>query len=53
LIPVDPLIFEYDLSGKPLLDLPDEATAVRVVREMMDRMMDGKKEGGNGKGKGH
>ena len=53
LVPVDPLIFEYDLSGKPLLELPDEAAAVRVVGEMMDRMMNGKKEGGNGKGRSH
>ena len=50
-VPVDPLIFEYDLSGKPLLDLPDDAQSVRVVAEMMDRMMNGKRADRNGKGK--
>ncbi|MDI6755635.1 MAG: hypothetical protein QME78_14710, partial [Thermodesulfobacteriota bacterium] len=38
-IPVDDLIFEYDLTGKPLLDLPDSSPAVRVVGEMMEKII--------------
>jgi len=39
LVPADGLIFEYDLEGKPLLDLPDESLAVRVVTGMMEKMI--------------
>jgi CO dehydrogenase maturation factor len=52
MVPVDPFISEYDLSGRSLLDLPEDAVAVQVVAEMMDRMMNGKKEGGTGKREG-
>lgn len=38
-IPVDDLIFEYDLTGKPLLNLPDSSPAVRVVGEMMEKII--------------
>ncbi len=37
-VPVDPLIFEYDLQGKPLLNLPDGSLAVQVVADMMARI---------------
>jgi CO dehydrogenase maturation factor len=38
-VPVDHFIFEYDLQGKPLLDLPDDSPAVRVVARMMERII--------------
>lgn len=38
-VPVDNLIVEYDLQGKSLLDLPDEAPAVRRVAGMMEKMI--------------
>ncbi len=38
-VPVDNLIFEYDLAGKPLLDLPDESAAVQRVAAMMEKMI--------------
>jgi CO dehydrogenase maturation factor len=34
-IPLDPLVFEYDLHGRPLTDLPEEAPAVAAVREIL------------------
>jgi CO dehydrogenase maturation factor len=39
IVPEDPFIFEYEMEGKPLLDLPDESPAVQVVDRMMERMM--------------
>jgi CO dehydrogenase maturation factor len=39
MIPVDPFISEYELRGKPLLDLPDESPAVKVVAGMMEKMI--------------
>lgn len=38
-VPEDPLIFEYDLKGKPLLDLPEDSSAVRAVARMMEEMI--------------
>jgi len=38
-VPVDDFIFEYDLQGKPLLDLPEESPAVQVVSGMMEKMI--------------
>lgn len=38
-VPEDPFIFEYEMKGKPLLDLPDESSAVQVVAEMMEKMI--------------
>lgn len=34
-IPLDPLIFEYDISGQPLFDLPDEAISVQAVDKIV------------------
>jgi len=34
-IPLDPLIAEYDLKGKALTDLPDDAPAVRATEEIL------------------
>jgi CO dehydrogenase maturation factor len=39
MIPEDPFIFEYEMKGKPLLDLPDDSPAVQVVAGMMGKMM--------------
>jgi CO dehydrogenase maturation factor len=39
MVPVDHLILEYDFQGKSLLDLPEEAPAVRVVAGMMEKMI--------------
>ena len=39
MIPEDPLIAEYEMKGKPLLDLPDDSPAVRVVSAMMEKMV--------------
>jgi CO dehydrogenase maturation factor len=39
MIPDDPLISEYELKGKPLLDLPDDSPAVQVVSAMMEKMV--------------
>lgn len=38
-LPADRMIFEYDLDGRPLLDLPDDSPAVRVVARMMDKIL--------------
>ncbi len=37
-IPQDPLILEYDLQGKSLLDLPEESSAGQAVAAMMGRL---------------
>jgi CO dehydrogenase maturation factor len=39
MIPEDPMISEYEMRGKPLLDLPDESSAVQVVAGMMEKMV--------------
>jgi len=36
-VPVDPLIGEYDLKGKPLLDLPDDSQAVQKIFGIMQK----------------
>jgi len=33
------LISEYEMKGKPLLELPEESPAVRTVAGIMDRMI--------------
>jgi CO dehydrogenase maturation factor len=37
-IPLDPLVAEYDLQGKPLADLPDNAAAVVAVGQIADKL---------------
>ncbi len=39
MVPEDPFIFEYEMKEKPLLDLPDESSAVRVVAGMMEKII--------------
>ncbi|KGK89845.1 carbon monoxide dehydrogenase [Desulfosporosinus sp. HMP52] len=36
-IPLDPLVVEYDLAGKPLFDLPDDAVSVQAVEDILNR----------------
>ncbi|MDP4158856.1 MAG: AAA family ATPase [Bacillota bacterium] len=36
-IPLDPLVVEYDLAGKPLYDLPDDAVSVKAVETILNR----------------
>ena len=38
-VPMDPFISEYEMKGKPLLGLPDESPAVRIVAGMMEKMI--------------
>jgi len=40
-IPEDPLISEYEMKGRPLLDLPEDSPAVQVVAGMMQNMIKG------------
>jgi len=36
-IPLDPLVVEFDLAGKPLFDLPDDAVSVKAVDRILSR----------------
>ena len=38
-VPEDPSIFEYEMEGKSLLDLPEESSAVRAVAQMMGKII--------------
>ena len=38
-VPMDPFISGYEMKGQPLLGLPDESPAVRIVAEMMEKMI--------------
>ncbi len=37
-IPFDPLIEEYDLSGKPVIDLPESAPSVLAVKRLLGQV---------------
>lgn len=37
-VPNDPLVSEYDLNGKALLNLPDESAAVQATRDLFKRL---------------
>jgi CO dehydrogenase maturation factor len=37
-IPPDERILEYDLQGRPLLDLPEDSAAVKAVKEMVAKI---------------
>lgn len=37
-VPLDPLVAEYDVKGKALIDLPDESNAVRAVTSILDKI---------------
>lgn len=38
LIPQDDMIFDYDLNGRPVIDLPDDSPARMVVFDVFDRV---------------
>jgi len=38
-IPEDEFVSEFEMKGRPLLDLPDESPAVQVVDRMMEKMI--------------
>ncbi len=38
-VPADEMIFEFDLQGRTLLDLPDDSTAVRAIAGMMEKIL--------------
>ncbi|MGE5253125.1 MAG: AAA family ATPase, partial [Planctomycetaceae bacterium] len=40
-IPEDPVLAEYEMKGRPLLELPDDSPAVRVVAGMMENIIKG------------
>ena len=42
-VPEDPSIFEYEMEGKSLLDLPEESSAVRAVAQMMGKIIEKEK----------
>lgn len=37
-IPNDPLVAEYDLKGKPLMELPEDSPAVKASRELFEKL---------------
>ena len=43
-IPLDEEVYQYDLKLKPLLDLPDSSKAVKVVDDLMTKLLGGKSE---------
>jgi len=38
-VPADELIFEYDLNGKPLVQLPAESTALSSFYSVLDKLI--------------
>ena len=42
IIPLDKEVYEYDLRLKPLLDLPDTSQAVRVVNDLLAKLLNKK-----------
>ncbi|HUV80266.1 MAG TPA: hypothetical protein VMW40_05520 [Candidatus Bathyarchaeia archaeon] len=39
IIPFDPLIPEYDAKGMPIVDLPDDAPSVTIVRRIVEKLL--------------
>ncbi len=37
-IPLDPMVVEYDLAGKPLFDLPDDSVSVKAVESILNHV---------------
>ncbi len=37
-VPNDPMVVEFDLEGKPMMDLPDSCPAVQATREMFGKL---------------
>ncbi len=41
-VPADPQVAEFDLKGRPVMELPRESPAVAALYEIMDRVLDGR-----------
>lgn len=41
MIPSDPLLTEYELAGKPLYELPDDAVSVAATNEILNKTLGG------------
>ena len=41
-VPTDPQVAEFDLKGRPVMELPRESPAVAALYEIMDRVLDGR-----------
>jgi CO dehydrogenase maturation factor len=41
-VPVDPLVGEYDADGLPLVDLPEDSVVYQAVKGIMDKVLDGR-----------
>jgi CO dehydrogenase maturation factor len=39
IIPIDPLIAEYDMIGKPIIELPDDSPAVVGVKNIIEKVL--------------
>ncbi|KPJ58528.1 MAG: carbon monoxide dehydrogenase [Deltaproteobacteria bacterium DG_8] len=39
MVPVDEKVYEYDLEGMPLINLPDNSKAVKTVNELMSKVI--------------
>jgi CO dehydrogenase maturation factor len=39
LIPADPLINDFDATGRPLVELPDDDPTVALVRDLVDELV--------------
>jgi CO dehydrogenase maturation factor len=37
-VPEDPKVLEYDLQGKPLVELPESSEAVRAVAQILQKI---------------
>ncbi len=38
-VPADEKVYEYDLNGRPIINLPDESMAVKTVNELMSKII--------------
>lgn len=39
MIPRDEMIYQYDLEARPLVELPDDSTAVKAVKELLEKYL--------------
>ncbi len=39
IVPLDPTVMTYELDGRPLLELPDDALAARAVAEILEALL--------------
>jgi CO dehydrogenase maturation factor len=41
-IPLDPVLAEFDSTGRPIAELPDTSVAYQTVRTVTDRLLNGR-----------